>query len=145
MNESSLKEKSSIWVKCMTKITNVILLISMSVMTFNCRSSNEAKIRPGSICTIEDGEGKFGVVKVLAIDPQVTHVKIYKNKYDKRPSEVDINTLSLGSINDKDGFGIGHVPLGKKEFDNWKPVPIGYEKITKEDLEGYEIWKTEQK
>ena len=58
--------------------------------------------------TIEDGSGTFGIVKVLVINEQEAHLKIYKNKYEQRPSKIDIGTFSLGSINDKDGFGIGH-------------------------------------
>ena len=138
-----MKKQNSIRLGCLAKSINLILFISISMMTFNCGSKDEPKIRPGSICTIEDGEGKFGVVKVLVINEQEAHVKIYKNKYNKRPSKIDIRTLSLGSINDKDGFGIGHVPMEKKVFDNWKPIPIAYEEVTKEDLEGYEIWKNQ--
>ena len=143
MNRSPMKGQYSTWPKSLTKIISLILFISIPVMAFNCASKNEAKIRPGSICSIEDGEGKFGIIKVLVINDQEAHVKIYKNKYDKRPSKIDIKTLSLGSINDKDGFGIGHVPLDRKEFDSWKPIPIGYQEVTKEDLEGYEIWKSQ--
>ena len=138
-----MKKQHLIWPRCLAKIIHLILFISISMMTFNCGSKDETKIRAGSICTVEDGDGKFGVVKVLVIDQQVAHIKIYKNKYDKRPSKIDIRALSLGSINDKDGFGIGHVPMEKKGFDNWKPIPIGYEEVTKEDLEGYEIWKNQ--
>jgi len=105
--------------------------------------TNDEKIKAGSICTVENGDGKFGVIKVLVINDKEAHVKVYKNMYDKRPAQIDIKTLSIGSINDKDGFGMGHIPLQRKEFDSWKPVSVGHEKVTKEDLEGYEIWKSE--
>jgi hypothetical protein len=105
--------------------------------------TNDEKIKAGSICTVENGDGKFGVVKVLVINDKEAHVKVYKNEYDKRPAKIDIKILSIGSINDKDGFGIGHIPLERKEFNSWKPISIGYEKVTKADLEGYEIWKSQ--
>jgi hypothetical protein len=95
-----------------------LLFISLFMMSFSCGIKNDTSIRPGSICTVEDGEGKFGVVKVLVINDREAHVKMYKNKYDKRPSKIDIGSLSVGSIYDKDGFGIGHVPLERKQFDN---------------------------
>ena len=100
-------------------------------------------IKAGSICTVNDGDGQFGVVKVLVIDEEIAHIKIYKNKYKQRPTKIDFKTLSLGSINDKDAFGIGHAPLARKGFDDWNPVIIGYEEVTEEDLEGYEIWKNQ--
>jgi hypothetical protein len=96
---------------------------------------------PGSICTVENQDSIFGVVKILVIDDSIAHLKIYKNKYNFRPSNIDIKSLSLGTINDKDGFGIDHVPIARKDFDNWKPVVVGFERVSKEDVEGYEIWK----
>jgi len=104
----------------------------------------EAKenIKAGSICTIEDGDG-YGIVKVLVINDEEAHIKIYKNKYESRPEKVDLSTLGMGSITDGGGFGIGHIPLRRKGFDNWKPVPVAFEAVTEEDLEGYNIWKNQ--
>jgi hypothetical protein len=96
-------------------------------------------IEPGSICTVEDGDGKFGIIKVLVIDAEIAHVKIYKNKYTTRPSKIDLKTLSMGSMYDKDGFGIGHTPLARKGFEEWKPIVIANESISEEELEGYNI------
>ncbi|MFL5766009.1 MAG: hypothetical protein ACJ77K_18840 [Bacteroidia bacterium] len=101
------------------------------------------ELRAGSICTVEDGDGKFGVVKVLVINDNEAHVKIYKNKYDSRPAKVDLSTLSLGNINDPDGFGIGHVPLERAGFDKWNPVEIAFEKVSDDELEGYNMWKNQ--
>jgi len=48
-----------------------------------CKSlSGKEEIKAGSICTIEGGEGKHGIVKVLVINDEEAHVKIYRNKYD---------------------------------------------------------------
>lgn len=127
----------------MAKISKLFLLMITTMLTFGCGNQAD-KLSAGSICTIEDGAGKFGVVKVLVINNEEAHVKIYKNKYDQRQNKIDIKTLSLGSINDNDGkFGIGHVPLQRKGFDNWKPVIVGFEAVTKDDLMGYEMWKNQ--
>ncbi|MES2763782.1 MAG: hypothetical protein V4677_16320 [Bacteroidota bacterium] len=127
----------------MTKFIKLCTFLLVIILVSNCNNPG-GNIKAGSICTIQDGEGKFGVVKVLVIDGIEAHVKIYKNKFDQRPSVVDMKTLSLGSINDTDGFGMGHVPLAREGFDAWNPVMIGYEEVTKEDLEGYEIWRNQQ-
>ncbi|HEY1872535.1 MAG TPA: hypothetical protein VGG71_15840, partial [Chitinophagaceae bacterium] len=118
----------------MKKAIELFLFISLTVLTSSCKERNE-NIKAGSICTIEAGEGKFGVIKVLVIDDKEAHVKIYKNQYDTRPCKIDITKLSLGSINDTDGFGIGHIPLDRKEFDKWKPIIAGYEDVSKSELE----------
>ncbi|WP_338813321.1 hypothetical protein V9L05_18360 [Bernardetia sp. Wsw4-3y2] len=120
-----------------------ILFIITAILILSCE--NQANnIKAGSICTIENGEGKFGMVKVLVINDQEAHVKIYKNEYDQRPTKVDIKTLDLGSINDSEGgFGIGHVPLERKGFDDWKPIIVGFEEVTKDELVGYEMWNNQ--
>ncbi len=123
---------------------NKIILLSLFIfiLVFIQRwGTQPKKIKAGSICTVDDGDGKFGIVKILVIDEEVVHVKIFKNKYDQRPDEVDIKTLSIGSVYDEDGFGVGHAPIDRKGFDNWQPIAIAFEEVSKEDLEGYEIWK----
>jgi hypothetical protein len=126
----------------MKKITALFLTMIIVFSLHGCQNKTE-DIKAGSICTIEDGEGGFGIVKVLVIDDSEAHIKIYKNKYVARPIKVDFKTLSMGGIGDKDGFGIGHVPLERKGFDNWKPIIIGFEKVTEHDLNGYNLWKNQ--
>ena len=53
---------------------------------------------------------------MLAVDEVGVHVRLYKNKWKERPEKVDASTLSLGGVDDKDGFGMGHLPLTKRTF-----------------------------
>ena len=97
-------------------------------------------IKAGSICTVENGDGRFCIVKVLIVDDQQVHVAIYENKYDLRPSQTDLPTLTHGSVYDADKeIDVGHIPLSREGFDNWKPIVIDYEEIKSDNLEGYEI------
>ena len=123
---------------------NKILLLSLFIFILvfiQRRGTHPKKLKAGSICIVEEGNGKFGIVKILVIDDEIAHLKIYRNKFDQPPDIVDIETLRIGSIYDKDGFGIGHTPIDRKDFDNWKLIAIAFEEVTKEDLVGYEIWK----
>jgi hypothetical protein len=126
----------------MKKIATLFLLTFIMFSLSNCENKKE-EIKAGSICTIEDGEGKFGIVKVLVINDIEAHIKLYKNKYNQRPNKVDIKTLNLGGIGDKNGFGIGHIPLDREGFDNWKPESVDFEEVTESDLYGYNLWKNE--
>ena len=103
--------------------------------------NNPASIKAGDICTVIEGDGKFGVVKVLVINDTLAHLKIYKNKYDERPVSLDLKTLSIGSMYDSDGFGVGHTPVVKTDFINWQPAIIANEPVEEEELEGYRIWQ----
>jgi len=95
----------------------------------------------GGIYTIEDGTGKYGVAKVLVVDPEAVHVRVYKNKFDSRPLEIDPTTLSLGTVFTDTEFGIGHLPLTSEGFTNWRPMLVMQSTVSQEELTGYELWK----
>jgi len=80
-------------------------------------------------------------VKLLARDEGICHVRVYKQKFGSRPERVDPSKLSLGTIHDKDGFGMGHLPLSDEAFRAWQPVLISKTLVTSEELEGYRMWK----
>ena len=122
-----------------------LLLLAVTIvasLTTACKVQDDA-VKAGSICTVEASEGKFGIIKVLVINEEEAHIKVYKNKYAKRPAQVAAKELSMGAITDKGGFGIGHLPLDRQGFDNSKPVVIGFEEVTKDELAGYEMWKNQ--
>lgn len=95
--------------------------------------------RAGRLCSRTDPS--FGVAKVLAIDGGAVHVRLYKNRFPSRPKEVDPSTLSLGSIDEAGGGGIGHLPLSPEGFAAWRPVFIMQSSVSEEELEGYKLWK----
>ena len=49
--------------------------------------------------------------------------------------------LTLGTMQDEDGFGIGHVPFLTATFRNQEPLFITYSAVMEKELEGYRIWK----
>jgi hypothetical protein len=117
------------------------LLVTLSLFSFFSACGRQPPLECGSVCTVNDGEGSYRVAKVLVVDDFGVHIRLYKDKWKERPDRVDLRTLSLGSIHDKDGFGMGHLPLTKRSFAAWKPVVVGKQEVTKEELEGYEMWK----
>jgi hypothetical protein len=127
-------------------VTLAMVGVILAVTTFMLqRKSGEANLQQnfivGGVYSIEDGTGKYGVAKVLVVEPDAVHVRVYKNKFDVRPSEVDTATLTLGSVLTDKEFGIGHLPLAKEGFVNWRPVLVLRTPVTEEELEGYRIWK----
>ena len=120
----------------------VMILVALALMNLDCAMKN-LELKVGGLYSVDDGEGNYRVAKILALDDSAVHVRLYKNKYPARPESVDPSTLSLGSMDDKDGFGMGHLPLARKEFANWQPVFLFQASITDEELEGYKYWKGE--
>lgn len=99
---------------------------------------------PGALYTVDDGEGRFRVVKVLALDAAGVHVRLYKNKFVSRPLEVEVSALDLGSIHDPEGFGMGHMPLSYAAFSAWEPVFLFAVGLDEEELDGYRYWQEAQ-
>lgn len=106
---------------------------------FSLISCSGSNYKSGDIYSVEYGDGKIGIVKVLVVEPALLHLRLYKNKFETRPEKIDTRELSF-----EVGFGIGHIPLNINEFKDWNPVLITNEKITPEELEGFNLWKESQ-
>jgi hypothetical protein len=95
----------------------------------------------GGIYSIDEGNGLFGIVKLLVRADGICHVRVYKQKFSARPVTIDLATLSLGQPGDPDGFGMGHIPLLEAGFLEEKPMLITKSEVTSEEMEGYKMWK----
>jgi hypothetical protein len=105
----------------------------------NCTKPAE-ELRAGGIYSIASGDGRFGVVKVLVVDPNAVHVRSYSGKWSTRPASVNTAELRLGTIHEPDP-GMGHLPLSRRVFAAWAPKLVATADVTDEELEGYREWK----
>lgn len=95
----------------------------------------------GDVCSIQSGEGGYVIAKVLARDSGIVHIRLYKERFEWRPERIDTKSLTLGTVHDEDGCGIGHLPLEEGVFGSWGPVIIRREPVVEEELEGYRMWE----
>jgi hypothetical protein len=107
-----------------------------SVSTRNAPS----ELFEGVYYSIIDGE-TFSIAKVLRLEPEIVHVRIYKQHFQQRPRSIDPAALTLGTIHDKDGFGMGHLPLRLATFLDSEPMFLTHAEVQPEELEGYNLWK----
>lgn len=115
----------------------------LSVLPMSLSDSARAALSElfeGGYYSIADGDD-FCIAKILKLEDDMVHVRIYKQHFPQRPRSIDINALTLGTINDEDGFGMGHVPLRLATFQESAPSFVTYSAIKPEELEGYNIWK----
>jgi hypothetical protein len=125
---------------------HVLLVLAIAVVAifasiwFHAHRAANSRYASGDIYSVVSQDG-FSIAKVLAVDPTVIHVRIYKQHYSTRPQHLDLASLTLGTIDDPDGFGVGHVPLKKETFSPWDPVLITHAPVSTEELAGYEAWK----
>ena len=69
----------------------------------------------------------------------MVHVRIYKERFATRPKSIEMDALTLGTINDADGFGVGHIPLSCACFGSWLPVRFRTDPVADDEV----IWVTE--
>jgi|SRR3990172_4245945 len=122
----------------MREKTIIMATVLSLLLLFGCVNAPQPQI--GGLYSVDDGEGWFRIAKVLVIDKQGVHVRLFKNRWKDRPISVDVSTLSLGTIHDKDGFGMGHLPLTKSAFQAWRPVLIKITNVADSELDGYKEW-----
>ena len=106
---------------------------------FGCASAPPE--RAGALYSVDDGEGWFRVAKVLLVEGEGVHIRLYKNRFKTRPDSVDFQSLTLGTVHDTDGFGMGHLPLTRRAFRAWQPVFLAESPVAESELEGYRAWK----
>ena len=112
------------------------ILMTDSASTRNAPS----ELFEGAYYSIADGE-IFSVAKVLKLEPEIVHVRIYKQHFPQRPRSIDPAALTLGTIHDSDGFGMGHLPLRLATFMHREPVFLTHAEVKPEELKGYNLWK----
>ena len=93
-------------------------------------------MREGDLCSIVSGQGGYKVVKILKLEDDIVHARLYANRFDERPSSVQPDELELGAI-DEESFGIGHLPLASGEFEAWQPEAIAHQAVEPDELDGY--------
>lgn len=124
-----------------TVLIAVVIAAAIALIWYLSRGEAIPAWEVGGLYSVRDSKHGFRVAKILALDPGVVSVRIYKQTFDDRPSSIDPATLSLGSIYDGTGFGMGHLPIDPETFDGWQPKLILRSAVTEEELEGYQIWK----
>ena len=81
------------------------------------------------------------MAKVLAVEDKGVHIRLYKNRFKSRPDKVEFSSLTLGTVHDADGFGMGHLPLTHRAFRAWQPVFLAESSVAEGELDGYRAWK----
>lgn len=127
----------------MNKILIASLALSLMIIGCSNEKENNAFFREGGYYTSADKDGKYSVIKILVIDENAFHIRIYANKFNAPPKESDIDALTLGGIGSSEGFGLGHAPMAKKGFKESDYSYIGFRKVKPEELDGYNMWKSQ--
>ena len=120
----------------------IIIVAGFISALLGCTRPQPTTAQVGAYYSVDDGEGWFRIAKVLATDDTGVHIRLYKNRWKERPTSLRKDDLSLGSVRDADGFGMGHIPLTRSAFLAWEPVLLETGTVESTELDGYEEWKS---
>ena len=106
---------------------------------FGCSRS---KLSEGGLYYTPTENGAYSVLKILKLDEQGVHVRLYSNQFSTPPNKVDESTLFMAGVDRKpnETLGMGHAPLSKKSFEGWKATFFQQSAVKEEELEGYKMW-----
>jgi hypothetical protein len=104
------------------------------------RVDARSELFEGGYYSVVDGSC-FGVAKILKLDPDKVHIRVYNQRFSSRPRSIDLDQLTLKITNNTTGVGAGHIPLLRTTFMRWKPVFLTYSEVKLDELEGYNVWK----
>ena len=122
-------------------LTNLFIIVSLAIISiYKISCNNKEDLVTGGLYSVISGDGKYGIIKVLVLDTNIVHIRIYSNEFDNRPINLDTIKLYHGTIHDKN-IGIGHLPIFNSDLQKWEPKLILKQPVTHEELEGYKIWK----
>ena len=85
-------------------------------------------------------DGSFGVIKVLRTEGQVVHLRMYSDRWEARPYDIDPWALRLGRA-DEPVPGIGHMPITRSAMGPWEPKLERLVMVGPDELEGYRMWR----
>ena len=109
-----------------------LLMMTSCTTTSNEDESNELVV--GGLYLSQNENGTFGVTKILALDDFAVHIRMYSEEFKTKPT--DLNSADLT-------FLIGHAPLAIEGFLLDKPELLKVEKVSEEELEGYNFYLEE--
>ena len=81
----------------------------------------------------------YRVAKVLAVRPPLLFVRIYRNRWDVRPTTVDTKELVVGKVSDPKGYGTSCIGIAESLFlREASPQLLSKSAVTAEELESAE-------
>ena len=103
------------------------------VMLASSPSRSDEELKVGGLYCVLGERASVTLVKVLAVDPGIVHLRPYTNRFSACPSAVDPNSLT---------WFIGHLPIDTKGFlSSDGPRFLMQTEVSEEELSGYLQWQ----
>ena len=128
----------------MIKHLKIYSIVFAIMFLFGCIDNSIKDLKSGDICSIVNDSITYGVIKILAIEDSVMHLKLYRNKYIHLPDQTDLSDLSMEPDTVNLDFGVAHLVVTKHSFIKWKPAFLKHEDVSIDESKTIEDWKNKQ-
>jgi hypothetical protein len=98
-------------------------------------------LQVGGLYSVEAGDGSFAIAKVLAVEPTIVHVHVYKERFSVRVRDDTPAALILSSLRDSDSATSGHLASSPSAFFASRPFFIRQATVEPAELVGYYQWE----
>ncbi len=97
----------------------------------------------GGLYSTPNEDGTYAVLKILQLDPEGVHLRLYGQALAERPTDVQIEALELCCPDQgpETDLGIGHLPIARSSFATWDLQYLKTVPVQAEELEGYQLWQ----
>jgi hypothetical protein len=95
-----------------------------------------ADLIEGGVYAQRTGVLRWSAFKILKLDRDVAHIRIYGNKFWRRPNDTVLSVLD---------WSVGHMPISRASVATWSLHLIAVQPVHDDELEGYNIWKDDPK
>jgi hypothetical protein len=116
-----------------------LIIPSLISLILGCSKSGW---KEGGLYYSKNDDGSYMVLKILKIDEQGVHVRLYSNRFASPAKGLDESKLYMAGVDHKpdESLGMGHAPFSKSTFENSHPIFIKVVGVKPEELEGYNMW-----
>ncbi|MEM7478946.1 MAG: hypothetical protein AAF483_28520 [Planctomycetota bacterium] len=126
---------------------NRAFCMMMVLFVFGCidLQSGKTDITPsrivvGGLYATKWDDGKFRIIKVLALDSETAHLRLYAEKFDRVSETIDSEQLTLGDVFGDGPVGLGHFPVAKSSFFNEERQFLKKEEVKESELDGFRTY-----
>jgi len=91
-------------------------------------------LKAGGLYVLQNRDSTYYIAKILVIDNDAVHMRMYSNTFQAKPHDISSDTLTIL---------IGHAPMDKNGFLKERPELIKMEEVKDSELEGYKLYKEE--
>lgn len=111
------------------------MLVLVAVAALIIRSLRMPPDPPvGAFYSSPNEDGMYTVFKILAVDKEGIHIRIYRNRFPSPPKSLDTAALTLESVHESDHPGIAHVFLSRIAYWRIEQQFVQQGSVTAEEL-----------